>query len=227
MTYHLLYWLGTGRWSLGLVHAQLLHVSKTCPLRLPWSEGSTAHPTAHPWLLMAWAIFWFLILYGPLPLRAGLCLIVGFSSFSLLFCSFLQSCYHFLPYHSAIPVVTLFDPSLLLILLLMTQCAHLGFVLHYLWALLSHLFPFGHPWPICFPWASLALFLTLHSYGLLLTPLRFLSPITLSFILRAHGFAINPLLSLLALLRACCGPFSLFYITYCPWVYYFSLSELL
>ena len=26
---------------------------------------------------------------------------------------------------------------------------------------------FWHPWPICFPWTSLALFLTLHSHGLL------------------------------------------------------------
>ena len=88
-------------------------VSKTCPMHLSWSEGLSAHPAAHPWLLMAWAIFWFLILYGPLPLGAGLCLIVGFSSFILFFCSFLQSCYHLLPYHSAILVVMLFDPNLL------------------------------------------------------------------------------------------------------------------
>ena len=149
---------------------------------------------------------------------------MGFFSFSLFFCSFLQSCYHFLPYHSAIPAVMLFDPSLLLILLSMTQYGHLGFVLHCLWALLSHLFPLGHPWSICFLWASLALFLTLRSYGFLLIPLGFLGPITLSFILGAHELAINPLLSLLALLQACCDPFSLFYLTYCSWVCYFSLS---
>ena len=83
-----------------------------CVQNLP-AKGSSAHSVAHPWLLMAWATFWFLILYGPLPLRAGLCLIVGFSSFSLPFCSFIQSCYHFLPYHSVIPTVMLFDPSLL------------------------------------------------------------------------------------------------------------------
>ena len=82
------------------------------------------------------------------------------------------------------------------------------------WASLTHLF-------------SLALFLTLCSHGLLLTSLGFPSPIILSFILGAHGFAINPLLSLLALLRDCYGPFSLFYITYCPWACYFSLSGLL
>ena len=37
----------------------------------------------------------------------------------------------------------------------------------------------GHPWPICFLWASLTLLLTLHSHGLLLTSLGFPSPITL------------------------------------------------
>ena len=63
--------------------------------------------------------------------------------------------------------------------------------------------------------------------GFLLTPLGFPCPITLSLILGAHGLAINPLLSLFALLRACCGPFSLFYITYCPWICHFSLSGLL
>ena len=56
-----------------------------------------------------------------------------------------------------------------------------------------------HPWPICFPWASLAVFLTLHSHGLF-TSLGFPGPIILSFILGTHGPTINPLLSLLALL---------------------------
>ena len=89
----------------------------------------------------------------------------------------------------------------------------------------SH-FPFGHPWPIYFSWAFLALFLTLHSYGLLLTPLGFPGLIILSLILGTRRLAINTLLSLLALLRACCCPFSLFYITYCPWVCHFSLFKL-
>ena len=88
---------------------------------------------------------------------------------------------------------------------------------------MSH-FSFGHPWPIYFPSAFLALFLTLHSHVLVLTPLGFLGPITLSLILGAHGLAINPLLSLLALPWAYYGSFSLFYITYCPWVCHFSLS---
>ena len=129
---------------------------------------------------------------------------------------------HFLPYHSVISAVMLFDPSLLGLFgsvaysSLNDSVWSLGFLLNYLQAPVSHLFPLGHPWPICFPWASLALFLTLHSHRLLLTPLGFSALITLSFILEVHGLAINPLLSLLALLRVYCGPFSLFYITYCP-----------
>ena len=140
---------------------------------------------------------------------------------------------HFLPYHSTIPAMMLFDLSLLGLFGFVAYFSLnysvwlLGFLLHYLWAPMSHLFPLGHPWSICFPWASLSFFLTLHSYRLFLTPLDFPDLITLSFILRAHALSINPLLSLLALLWVCCGPFSLFYIIYCPWVYYFSLSRLL
>ena len=107
--------------------------------------------------------------------------------------------------------------GLLLILLSMTQYGHLGFISHCLWALLSHLFPLEHPWPTSFPWASLAIFLTLRFHGLLLTPLGFPGLITLSFILGAHGLAINPLLSLLSLLWVCHDLFSLFHIIYCPW----------
>ena len=39
-------------------------------------------------------------------------------------------------------------------------------------------FSLGHPWPICLPWASLALLLTLYSHRLLLTSLGFSSPIS-------------------------------------------------
>ena len=37
----------------------------------------------------------------------------------------------------------------------------------------------GHPWPTWFRWVSLALLLTLHSHGFLLTSLGFPGPITL------------------------------------------------
>ena len=115
---------------------------------------------------------------------------MGFSFFSPLFCSFLQSCFHFLLHYSAIPAVMSFGLSLLGFFGL-AACSSLNdsawslgfFLLHYLRAPVSHLFPLGHPWPICFPWASLAYFLTLRSHGLLLTPLGFPGPITLSFIL--------------------------------------------
>ena len=140
----------------------------------------------------------------------GFCMIVGFSSFSPFSCSFLQSL-HFLSYRFAIPAMVLFDLSLLGLFGL-AACSFLndsvwslGFLLHYLQVPVSYLFLLGHPWLIHFPWASLAFFLTLHSHGLLLTPLDFPGPITLSFILGAHVLAINPLLSLLALLRACCA----------------------
>ena len=82
---------------------------------------------------------------------------------------------------------------------------------------MSHLFSLERPRPVCFPWASSALFLNLHYHGFLLNSLGFPSPITLFLILGVHGLAINPLLSLLSLLWVCRGPFSLFHIIYCPW----------
>ena len=102
----------------------------------------------------------------------------------------------------------------------------IGFFITFLVGLLCPIyFLLGILAPICFPWVSSAIFL--HSHEFLLTPLSFPGLIILSFILGAHGHSISPLLSLLALLRACCGPLSLFYITYCLWVCYFSLSKLL
>ena len=82
-----------------------------------------------------------------------------------------------------------------------------------IWAFLATLGILG-PFSIsAFPWT-------------LLTSLDFPDPITLSFILGIYELSINPLLSLLLLFRACYGLFSLFYITYCLWVYFFSLSWL-
>ena len=200
MTHHLLYWLGTVWWSLGLACAQLLHMSKTCLLLMcsQWSGGSFAHSAVHPWLFIASSCF--LISH---PFMA--CFLWGWALFDYGL-SFIQpvlllffAVLYFLPYHSVIPAVMSYDPSLLGFFG-PTACSSLndfvwllGFLLHYLRAPVSYLFPLGHPWPICFPWASLALFLTLRSHEILLTPLGFLGPITLSFILGAHGLAINPL----------------------------------
>ena len=140
------------------------------------------------------------------------------------------SCYHLLPYHSIIPAAKLFAPILLGLFGPAVYSSPNGpvrplvLLLHHWRAPVSHLFSLRRPWPICFPWASLSLFLTLHSHGLLLSSLGFPYPITLSFILGAHELAINPLLSLL---WACRDPFSLFHIIYCPWFAFFSLSGLL
>ena len=152
--HHVLYWLGTCWRCLGLTHASLLCMSEICLLlmRLPWSRGSSTQSTVHLWLLMAWAIFWFLILWWLTPLRGR----------ALFNCGFLL-----------LQPILLFLPTILLPFLFRpTACSFLndsvwplGFLLHHLQAPVSHLFLLGHPWPIYFPWASLALFLTLYSHG--------------------------------------------------------------
>ena len=143
------------------------------------------------------------------------------------------SCYPLLPYHSIIHVAKLFA---LILLDLFGPAVYsspngpvrpLVLLLHHWWAPVSHLLSLGHPRPVCFHWASSALFLTLHSHGLLLNSLGFPDPITLSLILRVHGLAINPLLSLLSLLWPCRGPFSFFHIICCPWFAFLSFRALL
>ena len=148
--------------------------------------------------LTSYGVSYFLIphsLWPTLLIGVGLCLIVGFSSFSLFFCSFLQSCYHFLLYHSSIPAVALFDPSLLGLFGPATYSS----LNDTMWSfglcitlLVGSFVPFISSWASLAHLLSLALFLTLHSHGLLLTPLGFPSPITLSFILRAHGLLLTP-----------------------------------
>ena len=134
-----------------------------------WSRDSFAHPAAHPWLLMLWAIFWFPILYGLLLLGAGLRLIVGFSSFSLLFYS-LSSLATILAIplcHSCCDVIwlqlvgplwacCLFFSQWLNMVIEFILMLFWAFLLHCLWAPLSHLFLLGHSWPFffssVFPW---------------------------------------------------------------------------
>ena len=124
------------------------------------------------------------------------------------------SCYHLLSYHSIIPTVKLFASILLGLFGLAVYSSPNGpvrplvLLLHHWRAPVFHLFSLGRPGPVCFPWASSVIFLTLHPYGFLLNSLGLPSPITLSLILRVHGLTINPLLSLLSLLWACRGPFS-------------------
>ena len=118
---------------------------------------------------MAWAVFWSHIFCVLAPFGPGLCRIVcflfsslSFYSFSslaivschitllfLLWCYLVQACWAFLG------------------LLLMTKYSHLGLFGCIACGLLGPIcFSLGHPWSICFLWASLALFLTLHSHGL-------------------------------------------------------------
>ena len=144
-------------------------------------------------------IFWFPFPLWLAPLR-GWALLDGGLYFSS---AHPFSYYHFLPYHSIIPAAKLFASILLDLFGPAVYSSPNGpvrplILLLYHWrAPVSHLFSFGRPGPVYFPWASSALFLTLHSHGLLLNSFSFSGPITLSLILRIHGLAINPLLSLL------------------------------
>ena len=109
------------------------------------------------------------------------------------------------------------------------------------WASLGQPFtlsPSGLAWPLvfslmgsCVPFVFLLGFLdpfTNSAFSWVFTNFIGLPcPNYLILILGVHGPAINPLLSLCALLWACDGSFSLFYIIYCPWVCYFSLFGLL
>ena len=78
----------------------------------------------------------------------------------------------------------------------------------------------GLRWPICLPWASLTLFLTLYSHRLLLTSLGFLGPVT-SY--SSLGFMGLPSI-LYSLCWHCFGLATahsyFFHVTHCPWVCY-------
>ena len=75
-------------------------------------------------------------------------------------------------------------------------------------------FSLGHPWFICFLWASSSILLTLHSHGLLLTSLGFPSPITSFSSLGFMSLPLTPYFLCLHYFWACSGQFSLFYIIY-------------
>ena len=143
-------------------------------MRLPWPGGLSACSVAYSLPLMAWTAFWAFILYGLLPSRAKPILIMGFSLLNPLFPPSVDLL-AFLPCHSVIPAVVLFDPCLLGLfwtycmlffhLIIVTQNCHWvhihatsGFLdpFHCLWASLAHFFLLRHPRPISFPWASSA-----------------------------------------------------------------------
>ena len=144
--------------------------------------------------------------------RAGPCLIVGFSLFSPLFAPFVNLL-AFLPCHSVIPAMLLFDLCLLglfwaycmLFFHLITVTQHCRWVyLHATWASLTHSIAYGLPQHISSSLSTRDPFSflghpqpipILHSHGLLLTLLGLHGPITISFTLGVHGFFINSLLT--------------------------------
>ena len=72
------------------------------------------------------------------------------------------------------------------------------------------IFSLGHPWPVCFLWASSSLLLTLHSHRLLLTSLDFLDPITSFSSLGFMGLPLTPYFLCMQYFWAYNDPFSLF-----------------
>ena len=205
-------------------------------MRLSWPGGLFVRFTAHFWPLMAWTGFWAFILCGLLPSRAGPYLIVGFSLFGSLLCSFrkLASIPAMPLYYSYCGVIwpVLAGPLLDLLqafLSLDYSDQHCHWVcIHATWASLTHSVAYrlprsissslsilgsfsfiGHSWPIPI----------LHSHGFLLTlwvsPAQLPYPLPLGFM----SFPSTPY-SLTSSLWACLGPFLL---SYCPWVYYFFL----
>ena len=145
--HHVLYWLDTCWWNLGLTCASLLCMSKICLLLmcLPWLVCTVCRP----FLTISWFPFslWLTIF------RAGPCLMVGFTFSS----AHPSSCYHLLPYHSIIPAAEfiLFQSSWALlglpfILPLMAQQDH-WFLCYITSGLLCPIcFPLGVPGPFAF-----------------------------------------------------------------------------
>ena len=140
-------------------------------MRLPWLACTICHSFL--------TIFWFsfplslALLRNWALLDSGLC-------FSL---AHPFSCYPLLPYHSIIHAAKLFASILLGLFGPAVYSSPNGpvrplvLLLHHWRAPVSHLLSLGHPGSVCFPWASSAIFLTLHSPGLLLNSSGFPGPI--------------------------------------------------
>ena len=98
----------------------------------------------------------------------------------------------------------------------------LGLFLHCLLAPVSH-FPLGHPWPICFPWASSTLFQSCFPMGLYQLSWAFLTQLLYTSSLGLMGLPLAPYFFCLHYF----GPVVAHsrFSTYCPWVCFFSLSR--
>ena len=156
-------------------------MSKICLLLmcLPWLACIVCHSSL--------TIFSFF--YDLTHLGAGFCLMVGFTFFSsplfLLPPPAIPLCYSC--YNDSI-LLGLFRP----VVYSFPQWLSMAINPPTHGLLCPFCFSFGHPWPICFLWASLAPLLTLHSHGLLLTLLGFPDPITLFSSLGFMGLPLIP-----------------------------------
>ena len=183
--HHVLYWLGTGWWCLGLTRASLSDLSKSLP---------AAHASAVTWRLsicVSWPFMWaFLWFFAPFRSWAlydnGLHISLAHFWFSLLPATLnCYSCRNNLILLDLQPAVYPFSQWPIVgtvLLLLMGSYVSLGF-------------SFGHPWSDCFPWASSAHLLIPHSYGLFTNFIGLPRPNNLILIFGVHGPAINSLLS--------------------------------
>ena len=85
---------------------------------------------------------------------------------------------------------------------------------------MSLLFSLGHPWPICLPWASSVLLLTLYSHELLLTSLGFPGPITHTHLWGLWACHQFPILFACIALGLPWSILTFVHIIHCPWVCY-------
>ena len=175
----------------------LFHVCPKFSCCLCVGRGWPAQSAIHFLLFFGFPFF-----YSLPHLGAGPCLTVGFAFLQSTLFSTPISCHATLSFllRNCLPQSCRASLGLLFILLPMAQYGHWFFYYITGGLLCPICFLLGVPCPFAF--LGLPSPLTLHSHGFLLSSLGFPSPIILSFILEAHGLAINLLLSLLSLLWA-------------------------
>ena len=184
--HHILYWLGTGWWYLGLARASLSDVSKSLP---------TAHAFAVIWRLFVcvfwpfmWTFLWFPALFKSWVLsNDGSYISLVHFWFSLFPAT--------LNYYSCRDNLILLDLFWVNRLFLFSVACHRHCFAFTYGLLCPFGLSFGHPRLDCFLWAPLTRLLILHSHGFFTNFIEFPRPNNLILILGVHGLAINPLLS--------------------------------
>ena len=101
-----------GAWALCMLHFRVCRKFVCCSCVYHGLEARLCVLLLILELLWRESISWSFILYGLLHLRVGPCLIMGFSLLNPLFAHSVELL-AFLPYHSVIPTMVLFDPCLL------------------------------------------------------------------------------------------------------------------